>query len=329
MIDTHIMSNFCIGCDKGPKSSDPSYDAWLSAHKPLCQKNYSGSAWRLEVEAAKVIFRRSVDQYNLKYTRVLCDGDAKTVTTLNNAKIYTDTIVKEDCGNHVSKRLYNGIEKAKQASKGTKHHLSGKGRITQKLQKQLSVSYGQALKDGAPLFMTQYRSTHNVLFMPQYRSTHNVLFMPQYRSTHNVLFMTQYRSTHNVLFMPQYRSTHNVLFMTQYRSTHNVLFMTQYRSIHNVLFMTQYRSTHNVLFMPQYRSTHNVLFMTQYRSTHNLLFMTRRVRVLHRFFIAWGGLSLGWWNRPVRRLLPQPRRLFGLIVRLSRLQRSQVFIIYY
>ena len=150
VIDTHIMSNFCIGCDKGPKSGDPSYDAWLSAHKTLCQKNYSGSACAMEVEAAKVIFRRSVDQYNLKYTRVLCDGDAKTVTTLNNAKIYTDTIVKEDCVNHVSKRLYNGIEKAKQASKGTKHHLSGKGRITQKLQKQLSVSYGQALKDGAP-----------------------------------------------------------------------------------------------------------------------------------------------------------------------------------
>ena len=269
MIDTHIMSNFCIGCDNGPKSSDRSYDAWLSAHKPLCQKNYSGSAWRLEVEAAKVIFRRSVDQHNLKYTRVLCDGDAKTVTTLNNAKIYTDTIVKEDCVNHVSKRLYNGIEKTKQASKGTKHHLSGKGRITQKLQKQLSVSYGQALKDGAPLFMTQYRSIHNVLFM------------------------------------------------------------TQYRSLHNLLFMTQYRSLHNLLFMTQYRSTYNLLFMTQYRSTHNLLFMTRRVRVLHRFFIAWGGLSLGWWNRPVRRLLPQPRRLFGLIVRLSRLQRSQVFIIYY
>ena len=30
------------------------------------------------------------------------------------------------------------------------NHLTGRGRITQKLQKQLSVSYAQALKDGAP-----------------------------------------------------------------------------------------------------------------------------------------------------------------------------------
>ena len=56
-------------------------------------------------------------------------------------------ILKEDCVNHVGKRLYNGIEKAKQNSKGSKQHLSGKGRITQK---QLSVSYMQELKDGAP-----------------------------------------------------------------------------------------------------------------------------------------------------------------------------------
>ena len=96
------------------------------------------------------MFQRSIELYKCRYTRILCDGDAKAVTSLNNANIYTEPIVKEDCVNHVSKRLYNGIERLKQSSKGSKHHLSGKGRITQKLQKQLSISYSQALKDAAP-----------------------------------------------------------------------------------------------------------------------------------------------------------------------------------
>lgn len=83
--------------------------------------------------------------------RVLCDGDAKTTGSLNANKVYGDKeISKVDCINHVSKRLYKGIETAKVSSKGTEHHLSGKGRVTKKLQKQLSVSYTQALKDNAP-----------------------------------------------------------------------------------------------------------------------------------------------------------------------------------
>ena len=77
-------------------------------------------------------FFHLIQLYNARYIRILCDGGAKTVASLNNSHIYEDPIIKEDCVNHVSKRLYNGIEKLKQASKGTKPHLSGKGRMTQK-----------------------------------------------------------------------------------------------------------------------------------------------------------------------------------------------------
>ena len=90
--------------------------------KPSCKKIYNSGA--MEVEAAKRICQLT---YNLRYTTILCDGDAKTVTTLNNAAIYDTVIHKEDCVNHVAKRLYNGIESAKLASRGTKDHLAGKG----------------------------------------------------------------------------------------------------------------------------------------------------------------------------------------------------------
>ena len=102
--------------------------------------------WR---EHAKIMFQLSVEQYKLCHMSVLCDGDAKTISSLNNEGIYMDEILKEDCVNHVNKRLYKSIEKAKQDSKGTKHHLSGKGKVTKELRKR-SNSYAKALKDRAP-----------------------------------------------------------------------------------------------------------------------------------------------------------------------------------
>ena len=172
VIDTYVMSNYCFVCAKGLATSDANYDAWYNNHRTVCQKNFSGSSHAMEFEAAKVMFQRSIGLYKFRYTRILCDGDAKAVTSLNNANIYTEPIVKEDCVNHVSKRLYNGIERLKQSSKGSKHHLSGKGRITQKLQKQLSISYSQALKDAAPDAQYMQRAVLATLYHRTSTDTH-------------------------------------------------------------------------------------------------------------------------------------------------------------
>ena len=48
----------------------------------------------MEVEASKVLFGRSVVRHNLRYQICLCDGDAKTIHTLNSMKIYTEEIKK-------------------------------------------------------------------------------------------------------------------------------------------------------------------------------------------------------------------------------------------
>ena len=45
---------------------------------------------------------------------------------MNASKIYNEVILKEDCVNHMGKRLYNGIEKAKQNSKGANNILVAK-----------------------------------------------------------------------------------------------------------------------------------------------------------------------------------------------------------
>ena len=65
----------------------------------------------MEVEAARVLWRRSVQRHKLRYTTLLSDGDAKTFAELTKIKPYgEDTeIDKEECINHVSKRLGSAL----------------------------------------------------------------------------------------------------------------------------------------------------------------------------------------------------------------------------
>ena len=60
----------------------------------------------MEVEAARVLWRRSVDRYKLTYTVLLSDGDAKTFSELTTIKLYGDALEteQEESVNHVSKR---------------------------------------------------------------------------------------------------------------------------------------------------------------------------------------------------------------------------------
>ena len=92
VIDTYVVSNYCVKCTKMPDPSHPTYAQWCKAHKEECSKNFTGSAVAMEVEAAKVIFGRSLTKHNLMYMTCLCDGDAKTISTLNKMNIYPDPI---------------------------------------------------------------------------------------------------------------------------------------------------------------------------------------------------------------------------------------------
>jgi hypothetical protein len=111
IIDAQVLSNFCVGCKRAPPpESDPKFLDWKANHK--CEKNHDGSANAMEVAAARILCKRSVEKYRLRYRTILCDGDAKTLSTLNNEQVYGPEIelIKKDCVNHVAKRMYKGIE---------------------------------------------------------------------------------------------------------------------------------------------------------------------------------------------------------------------------
>ena len=146
VLDCHVVSNYCKLCS----SKEPRSDEWLANHVDVCQKNHDGSASSMEIESARVIFRRSEERYGLRYHRVLCDGDAKTVTALNSVNVYGVKIEKMDCVNHVTKRMYSGIERLKASLRGTPNSISGRGKVTERVMKKLSNYYRLALVQNAP-----------------------------------------------------------------------------------------------------------------------------------------------------------------------------------
>ncbi|GFT25619.1 uncharacterized protein TNCV_1965341 [Trichonephila clavipes] len=108
VIDYEIMSKYCPTCISAKNELDETtaeYDVWYSG-QISCQINQVGTSGTMEMKAAAKIWSRS-EAWGFRYTTLLSDGDAKTHKFLNSLKIYGSDgeILKEECINHVSKRL--------------------------------------------------------------------------------------------------------------------------------------------------------------------------------------------------------------------------------
>ena len=112
--------------------------------------NYNGSAPAMEKAAAEVLWKRFVEKNKLRYTILLGGGDTKTFDHLNNIKVYgEDTIIKkEECINHVSKRMGTALRTLKKNSSKTGTTLGGRaqGSLTDTLTK-LTGYYGKAVRN--------------------------------------------------------------------------------------------------------------------------------------------------------------------------------------
>lgn len=146
VLDYVVLSNFCAGCERGPKVDDASYEEWKANHE--CQKNTDKKAGEMEVEAGLILFKRSLVKHSLRYTTVLSDGDSRTFLALKEAKVYGFIEVeKEDCINHVHKRMGTALRNVLSKHKGPGlEPLGGRGRLTGDLVTKLSSYYGWALK---------------------------------------------------------------------------------------------------------------------------------------------------------------------------------------
>ncbi|GFW13646.1 uncharacterized protein TNCV_1211121 [Trichonephila clavipes] len=114
IIDYEILSKYCPECttakrDLGENSAE--YSIWYKSHQEECSENYVGSSNAMEVKAAEILWKRSIKNCGMRYVSILSDGDAKTYQHLSSLNVYGNCIkiAKEECINHVAKRLGTGL----------------------------------------------------------------------------------------------------------------------------------------------------------------------------------------------------------------------------
>ena len=150
-IDVEVLSNHCSKCKNGPDESDPTYENWKKNHSSVCQKNFDGTSNAMEVECAKRIWSRSVEKYGLCYTTMLSDGDSKAYDTISTMEVYgkDKTVDKEECINHVSKRMGTALRNLVAEAKAKKKPIGGRGKLTKETMTKIQNYYGRAIKDNS------------------------------------------------------------------------------------------------------------------------------------------------------------------------------------
>ena len=110
VLDYEVLSKFCQACSMKDveNMSERERNEWNENHK--CTINFSGSSKAMEKEAAIRMWRRSIEKHNMRYTRMLSDGDSAAFSAVKN--IYNGVEVKKlECVNHVDKRMGTALLK--------------------------------------------------------------------------------------------------------------------------------------------------------------------------------------------------------------------------
>ena len=97
----------------------------FAEHKAKCGINHTDSAGEMEKSTAIEMFLRSLDNYKLRYTTFIGDGDSSSFREVKEVlyEKYGDEypIVKEDYVGHIQKRMGGGdMRTFKNKSKGKK-----------------------------------------------------------------------------------------------------------------------------------------------------------------------------------------------------------------
>lgn len=157
VLDYEVLSKYCPECtsaarDLHEKSAE--FEIWQRGHKSCCQNNFDGSSCSMEMCAALILWKRSIEKNKMRYTTVLSDGDAKTHQHLNEHNVYGPgiSINKEECINHVAKRLGTALRnKIKEwRIKGVTISGRKRGNLTDATITKLQNYYRKAIKDNAP-----------------------------------------------------------------------------------------------------------------------------------------------------------------------------------
>ncbi|GBM60324.1 hypothetical protein AVEN_108111-1 [Araneus ventricosus] len=103
VIDFEVLSKYCHDCVNSEGmlcKNTPEFRIWHDSHKNDCQKNFNGSSNSMEMNAAAILWKRSVKEAKMRYMTLLSDGDGKIHQHLNEIQVYG-----KKCDHH-ERRVY-------------------------------------------------------------------------------------------------------------------------------------------------------------------------------------------------------------------------------
>ena len=99
----------------------------------------------MECKGAKRVFKRSVNEYNLRYTQFLGDGDSKSFLSVQGTYGDNVEIKKLECVGHYQKRVGTRLRNLKKKGKG----LGGRGKLTNAVIDRLQSFFRVAIRQNS------------------------------------------------------------------------------------------------------------------------------------------------------------------------------------
>ena len=96
VLDVTVLSKSCKNCKEAESTMDSELQEfldWMENHQDSCNSDLTGSSPAMEAEGASILWGRSVEKNQLRYTMVISDGDAKTITWPNSEHPYGSDVV--------------------------------------------------------------------------------------------------------------------------------------------------------------------------------------------------------------------------------------------
>lgn len=144
ILDFEVMCNLCSSCESQRTKMTTRFPAWYETHKDKCHKNFEGTSAAMEQAAAVHLWQRST-LLGFRYVTFIGDGDSsayRLVCALNdNAEPYDQPVVKEECINHVGKRIGARLRKLKRTL------LGGASMLPDAVVDKLTSYYSKAIRD--------------------------------------------------------------------------------------------------------------------------------------------------------------------------------------
>ena len=96
VLDVTVLSKSCKVCKEAQRtmgSASQEFLDWMEKHQDFCNSNFTVSSPAMEAEGASILWARSVEKNQLRYTVVISDGDAKMISRLNSEHPYDSDVV--------------------------------------------------------------------------------------------------------------------------------------------------------------------------------------------------------------------------------------------